>query len=199
MKIQGPAARPISNEVAPQRAAEAAPAAAAAAAPAAAGWAAKKTSAAAPVPQADPTEARTRAAAEKFFKAFEAHDMPTLTSLYRPDAKFKDNMFDLSKGSSILKMWKGAPPFDAFKAEIISVKGNEVHSKWTADYVMFGNKVHNEIDSVIKFDANGKIESQTESWDQKKWMKQALPLIPSWAQGAAYMVMRPLLSASMGG
>jgi hypothetical protein len=30
-------------------------------------------------------------------------------------------------------------------------------------------------------------------------MKQALPFIPSFPQGAAYMVMHPLLSSRMGG
>jgi hypothetical protein len=197
MKIQGPATRPVAPEVShPASAAAPAPTAAA---PAAAGWTAKKAGATAPAAAPVDAEARTRQAAEKFFKAFEAHDTAGLKAAYRPDAKFKDNMFDLSKADSILKMWKGAPPFSAFKAEILSVKGNEVHTKWTADYVMFGNKVHNEIDSVITFDNEGKIKEQNESWDQKKWMKQALPMIPSWAQGVAYAVMRPLLSASMGG
>ncbi len=193
MKIRGPAAaaRPVVPGVSSKPVATPAPAAAA-------GWTAKKV-AAPSTASTSPVEARTRAAAEQYFKAFETRDGAALKALYRPDATFKDNMFELSKGSSILNMWKKAPPFAAFDADILSVKGNEVHTKWTADYEMFGHKVHNEIDSVIKFDSEGKILEQRESWDQKKWMKQALPMIPSWAQGAAYMVMRPLLSASVGG
>ncbi len=195
MKIQGtPAARPTTNDAGPAPAAAEAPAAAAAV-----GWTAKKV--AAPTAAAAPSEVetRTRAAAEKYFEAFGKRDGAALKTLYRPDATFKDDMFTLSKGESITNMWKKAPPFATFKAEIISVKGNEVHAKWKVDYEMFGNKVHNEIDSVIKFDANGKISEQTESWDRAKWMKQALPMVPRWAQGLAYALMRPLLSASVGG
>ncbi|MBS1153387.1 MAG: hypothetical protein H6Q89_5085, partial [Myxococcaceae bacterium] len=50
-----------------------------------------------------------------------------------------------------------------------------------------------------RLDGDGRIVEQREQWDQQKWMSQALPMIPRWAQGVAYRVMRPLLSASMGG
>ena len=62
---------------------------------------------------------RTRS--ERFFAAFQAHDLKGLEAAYHPDAKFKDDMFDLTRRSSILKMWEGAPPFKGFKAEILGV------------------------------------------------------------------------------
>jgi hypothetical protein len=173
------------------------PAASNAASPVNTGWAAKSEGVGATSPAA--TEARTRAAAETFFKAFGGRDLNTLEAAYAPDVKFKDDMFTLTKRSSVMKMWEGAPPFKAFNAEILSVKGNEVTAKWTCDYEMFGNKIHNVIESKLTFDDQGRITSQQENWDEKKWMKQALPFIPSFLQGAAYMVMRPLLSSRMGG
>ncbi|GEM_PF-2596322 len=196
MKIQANPTRPTvaPGAAATRAAAEAAPAAVAANA----GWTAKKVSAAAPTTVTDPG-ARTRAVAENYFKAFEARDTEALKTFYRPDSTFHDDMFTLSKGESIVNMWKKAPPFATFKSEIVSATGDEVKAKWTVDYEMFGNKVHNEIESTMKIDGEGKIRDQQEHWDPKKWMKQALPLIPSWAQGLAYMVMRPLVSASVGG
>ncbi|MBL8951039.1 MAG: nuclear transport factor 2 family protein [Myxococcaceae bacterium] len=156
-------------------------------------------------PAATPTgaatldEATARASVEKFFAAFAAHDLKGLDAAYAPNAKFKDDMFDLEKKSSILKMWKGAPPFESFKSEIISVKGNEVHAKWVVDYEMFGNKIHNEIDSRLTLDDQGRITSQREDWDERRWMSQALPVVPKFLQPVAYFFMRPLLNMQMGG
>ena len=142
---------------------------------------------------------QTRGAAVKFFDAFKAHDLETLKSMYRPDATFKDDMFDLSSRESIMKMWSGAPPFAKFDVQFLETKSGEVKTRWTADYEMFGNKVHNVIDSTMRFDASGRVVSQREHWDEQKWMSQALPAIPKWAQGIAYHFMRPILSWQMGG
>lgn len=161
------------------------------------GWAARPVTASATPSGA--TEARNRALAEQYFEAFGRRDGKALEALYRPDATFKDDMFDLSKRSSILNMWAKAPPFATFTSEIVSAEGNQVKARWVVDYEMFGNKVHNEIESTITFDAQGKISAQHERWDRTKWMSQALPLVPRWAQPVAYFLMRPLLSASMGG
>jgi hypothetical protein len=141
----------------------------------------------------------TRAKAEQFFAAFGKKDLKALEAMYRPDAKFHDDMFDLSSRDSIMKMWGSAPPFETFRAEVKSVTPGEVRAKWVVDYEMFGNKVHNEIESVIRFDAQGRIVEQREDWDESKWMKQALPAVPRWAQGIAYHFMRPILSWKMGG
>lgn len=166
---------------------------------AAQGWVAKSGKAAPTASTASATETRNLAAAEKFFEAFGRHDLPALEGLYRPDAKFKDDMFSLSKRSSIMGMWKGAPPFATFKAEVLEAKGDQVKAKWVCDYVMFGNKVHNEIESTLTFDGSGKVASQTEHWDKTKWMLQALPMVPKFLHGVAYALMGPLLSARLGG
>lgn len=194
MKVAGsPAPRPSVPVESPK-----APVAAAAAAPAPA--AAKPpdqfhgvAAAAAPKP-ADAAGAASRAVVERYFEAFGKRDQATLTQLYAPNATFKDDMFDLKNGASILQMWKSAPPFKTFKSEITEVSGNTVKAKWVVDYEMFGKPVHNEITSVITVGADGRITSQREDWDESKWMSQALPWIPKWAQGAAYMVMRPALN-----
>lgn len=192
MKIQSPA-RPV----APKPAAVATPAAEVEAPAVKAGWAAKSGAVAGPA--AGATQARNRATAERFFEVFGKREGPAIESFYRPDATFHDDMFDLSKRDSIMKMWAKAPPFATFKAEVLSAEGDTVKARWVVDYEMFGNKIHNEIDSTLTFDANGKISAQQEHWDPSKWMSQALPLVPRFAQGLAYMVMRPLLSRSMGG
>ena len=142
---------------------------------------------------------QTKAQAAKFFEAFKTHDMKTLEAMYRPDATFKDDMFDLSSRESILKMWGTAPPFAKFDVQYLETKPGEVKSRWTVDYEMFGNKIHNVVDSTMKFDADGKVSSQREHWDEQKWMSQALPAIPKWTQGIAYHFMRPILSWQMGG
>ncbi len=161
------------------------------------GWVAKSGSAAPTA--ATVTEPRNLAAAEKFFDTFGRGDHAALEQLYRPDAKFKDDMFTLSKRSSIMGMWKAAPPFATFKAEVLEAKGDQVKAKWVCDYVMFGNKVHNEIESTLTFDADGKVASQTEHWDKTKWMSQALPMVPKFLHGVAYALMGPILSSRLGG
>lgn len=166
------------------------------------GWTAKGARPAVQTaPAAGPTETeqRNQAAAEAFFAAFGRGDHATLERHYAPNAHFKDDMFTLTKRSSIMKMWSGAPPFASFKSEILDVKGDQVKARWVVDYTMFGNKIHNEIESTLTFDAQGKIVSQDEHWDRSKWMSQALPFIPRFLQGAAYAVMRPLLTMQMGG
>jgi hypothetical protein len=193
MKIQSN--RPVAAPNAPIETAK--PAAAGASAPVTSGWAAKTEGVGATSTAA--AEARTRAAAEAFFKAFGSKDLKSLEAAYAPDVKFKDDMFTLSKRSSVMKMWEGAPPFKTFDAQILDVKGNEVTARWTVDYEMFGNKIHNVIESKLTFDAQGRVTSQREDWDETKWMKQALPFIPKFLQGAAYAVMRPILSSRMGG
>jgi len=163
------------------------------------GWVAKSGKAAPTAQVASATETRNLAAAEKFFDAFGRHDLPALEQHYRPDAKFKDDMFSLNKRSSIMGMWKGAPPFATFKAEVLEAKGDTVKAKWVCDYVMFGNKVHNEIESTLTFDAEGKVASQTEHWDRTKWMSQALPMVPKFLHGVVYALMGPILSSRLGG
>src|SRR5262245_50415288 len=69
---------------------------------------------------------QTKAQAAKYFDAFKNHDMKALESLYRPDATFKDDMFDLSSRESILKMWSKAPPFAKFDVEYLETKPGEV-------------------------------------------------------------------------
>lgn len=193
MKVQGSRPAVLVGGAAPAGAGEARPAAAVEAV-GAAGWAAKVG---APSPAKD--ETRARAAVGAFFKAFEAHDKQALEAAYAPNVRFHDDMFTLSKRDSVMKMWGGAPPFKKFDAEILEVKGNEVHARWTVDYEMFGNPIHNVIDSKLTLDDQGRIVSQQEHWDPEKWMSQALPVIPKFLQGAAYFVMRPLLSWRMGG
>ena len=193
MKIQPN--RPVVAPNAPIETAK--PAAAGASASVNGGWAAATKGVGATSTAA--TEARNRAAAEAFFKAFGSRDLKTLEGAYAADVKFKDDMFTLSKRSSVMKMWEGAPPFKTFNAEILDAKGNEITARWTVDYEMFGNKIHNVVESKLTFDAQGRITSQREDWDETKWMKQALPFIPKFLQGAAYAVMRPILSSRMGG
>lgn len=160
---------------------------------------ARATQATTPTPAPVLDEATARASVERFFAAFAAHDMKGLEAAYRPDAKFKDDMFNLTRRSSILKMWEGAPPFKSFKSEILGVNGNEVHARWVVDYEMFGNEIHNEIDSRLTLDSQGRIASQREDWDERKWMSQALPAIPRFLQPVAYFFMRPILNMKMGG
>ena len=37
------------------------------------------------------------------------------------------------------------------------------------------------------------------STEDHQWMSQALPVVPKWAQGAVYAVLRPFMSWKMGG
>jgi hypothetical protein len=181
----------------PQATVSSAPNVEAAAGPAAQWWVAKSGKASVIAPS--DAETRNRATAEAFFAAFGRRDLGALEQLYRPDATFKDDMFTLSKRSSIMTMWKGAPPFASFKAEVLEAKGDQVKAKWVVEYEMFGNTVRNEIESTLTFDVEGKVSSQHETWDKKKWMSQALPIVPKFLQGVVYAVLGPILSARMGG
>jgi hypothetical protein len=150
-------------------------------------------------PNGTAIEERNRAAAEGFFKALGSRDLSTLEHAYQPGAAFRDDMFDLTRRSSILKMWAGAPPFTSFSAEVIEARGDQVRARWTCEYVMFGRPVRNEIESTLTFAPDGTIASQHEHWDRTKWMTQALPVIPRFLQGPAYAVMGRLLSWKLGG
>ncbi|MCA2977254.1 MAG: nuclear transport factor 2 family protein [Myxococcaceae bacterium] len=179
------------------------PSAPASAAPATAqaGWRpdARTREAAPTAPPTDGPEARNRAAAERFFEAFGRGDHAAVEALYRPDVTFKDDMFTLSKRDSVMTMWRSAPRFETFHVEVGEARGSQVSARWVVDYEMFGRKVRNEVTSTLTFDAQGRISAQAESWDRTKWMGQALPFVPRWAQPLAYAVMRPLLSWRMGG
>ena len=56
---------------------------------------------------------------------------------------------------------------------MLEAKGDQVKAKWVVGDTMFGNKVRNEIESTLTFDAQGKVSAQAENRDEKKWMSQA--------------------------
>ncbi|MBI4821616.1 MAG: hypothetical protein HY791_35470 [Deltaproteobacteria bacterium] len=55
---------------------------------------------------------------------------------------------------------------------------NQVSLRWDADYVVGGRPIHNEVETTLSVDAEGKIRQQRDDYDWKRWMDQAVPFVP---------------------
>jgi ketosteroid isomerase-like protein len=115
-----------------------------------------------------------------FYDAFTTKKLDTVESLYAPDAKFKDEIFEYQDRAGTMNMWRSIfakGPDLKTSYRILGVEGDTVKAHWVADYTIFGRKVHNEIDTTMKV-KDGKIVEHRDSFPWDKWAKQALPLGP---------------------
>lgn len=113
-----------------------------------------------------------------FYKAFQKKDFAQMQNCYAKQAQFEDPAFGKLNSAQTRAMWhmlckRGLDLVVTY--EILSVKENEVHAKWIADYTFQTYKTHvrNEISSRFKL-KNNKIIDHKDTFNFWKWSRQAL-------------------------
>ena len=113
-----------------------------------------------------------------------------MASAYRDDASFADPVFTLD-GRGAGAMWRMLTERGAdLKVEFSGIEADDVRGKahWEAWYTFAatGKKVHNIIDAEFEF-RDGKISKHVDSFDFKRWSKQALGLAGTLFGGAGFL------------
>ncbi|MBC7450188.1 MAG: nuclear transport factor 2 family protein [Cytophagales bacterium] len=118
---------------------------------------------------------------EHFYHSFKHKDVEGMISCYHNDVEFSDPAFGLLKGDEARNMWRMllernnslTLDYNNVSADATSGKAN-----WTAEYVFSrtNRKVVNEVSAQFEF-KDGKIIRHTDTFDLKKWGKQALGTI----------------------
>ncbi len=114
----------------------------------------------------------------KFYKAFAQKDYHTMAECYHPEAKFKDEAFDLKGSKQIGAMWEMLIERGTdLRIEFSNVQANDStgRASWEAWYTFSstGNKVHNIIDANFTF-KEGKIFTHRDSFNFHRWASQSL-------------------------
>ena len=130
--------------------------------------------------------ARALATLQRFYGAFQQLDGETMQACYAPQATFDDPAFSLRGREEAGGMWrmlcegvraKGREAWHLkFSKLTASADGRSGGAHWDADYLFSatGRTVHNRVDSVFTFDADGLIVTQRDSFDFWRWSRQAL-------------------------
>jgi hypothetical protein len=121
---------------------------------------------------------------ENFYTAFARLDSGAMAACYAPDAQFDDEAFSLRGHQEVTGMWhmlcdltkaKGA---DVWKLTWRGIEADARTGKshWEADYRFSatGRMVHNVIDGVFEFNAQGLITRHRDRFDFSAWSRQAL-------------------------
>jgi ketosteroid isomerase-like protein len=116
---------------------------------------------------------------EKFYRAFQNRDAETIASLYHPDARFTDPVFDL-KGDEIGDMRRMfCTTGDDLQVSFSRTDADDTsgRAQWDARYTFTptGRPVHNVVDASFVFDG-GQIVTHTDTFDLAAWARQALGL-----------------------
>lgn len=116
---------------------------------------------------------------ESFYAAFRRLDAEAMQACYAPDAQFDDEAFSLRGREAIGAMW-------GMLCEVTKAKGLDVwkldyqvgerSAHWEAQYRFSatGRLVHNVIDGMFEFDAQGLITRHRDRFDFWRWSRQAL-------------------------
>jgi ketosteroid isomerase-like protein len=118
----------------------------------------------------------------RFYDAMKAKDTRAMADLYAINALFTDPVFPSLSGYEAGKMWemllKNSQDFDL---EYTVLDANKDHAKvrWIARYTFSktGRRVRNEVVSTFEF-MDGKILTQRDRFNFKKWTRQALGFVP---------------------
>ena len=121
---------------------------------------------------------------EKFYNAFARLDADTMATCYAPDAQFDDEAFSLRGHAEVTGMWRmlcettKAKARSDWKLTYSDIEANDTTGKahWEADYRFSttGRLVHNVIDGVFEFNAQGLITRHRDSFNFWNWARQAL-------------------------
>lgn len=119
----------------------------------------------------------------RFYTAFAALDADTMAACYAPDARFRDEVFELKGRDEVAAMWgmlcaatraKGLDAWSLdFRGIVADERSGRVH--WEAHYRFSatGRLVHNRIDGEFEF-RDGLIVAHRDRFDFWRWSRQAL-------------------------
>jgi ketosteroid isomerase-like protein len=120
----------------------------------------------------------------RFYDAFARLDADTMASCYAPDASFDDEAFSLRGAREVGAMWKmlcagtQAKGAAVWKLGYRDVRADATSGQahWDAHYLFSatGRIVDNAIDSRFTFRSDGLIATQRDSFDFRRWSRQAL-------------------------
>jgi ketosteroid isomerase-like protein len=115
--------------------------------------------------------------AAAFYDALANGRFDEMESLYAPDVKFRDEVFEYADRKGTMGMWRTlfGKTDVRVTSRITGIEGDKVRVHWDAHYKFGTRPVHNEIDSVLTI-RDGKIVDQRDSFSWEKWARQALPL-----------------------
>jgi SnoaL-like domain len=120
----------------------------------------------------------------RLYNAFTALDPDTMATCYAPNVQFEDEAFVLQGQEEVIGMWRmlceavRAKGQDVWKLEFSNVQGSnrKGSAHWEPVYRFSSTRriVHNKIDSVFEFDAQGRITRQRDRFNFWRWSAQAL-------------------------
>lgn len=118
------------------------------------------------------------------YAAFARLDADAMAHCYAEDASFEDEVFSLRGRREVAGMWRmlctatQAKGRDVWRLEasVVSADAHVGRAHWEAFYRFSatGRMVHNRIDAVFGFDAEGLILSHRDRFDFWRWSRQAL-------------------------
>ena len=119
----------------------------------------------------------------RFYTAFAALDDATMAACYAPDARFRDEVFELDGRDEVAAMWgmlcaaTRAKGRDAWSLDFRDIVADERSGRahWEAHYRFSatGRLVHNRIDGGFEF-RDGLIVAHHDRFDFWRWSRQAL-------------------------
>lgn len=126
-----------------------------------------------------------------FYTAFAGLDAEGMAACYAPQARFRDEVFELDGRDEIASMWRmlctavRTKGRDVWSLEFsgIDADAHRGRAHWEAHYRFSatGRLVHNRIESQFEF-RDGLIVAQIDSFDFWAWSRQALGA-PGWLLG----------------
>lgn len=118
---------------------------------------------------------------ESFYRAFDAHDGPTMAACYARDARFSDPVFTDLRGEEPGAMWTmltargGDLSVELLEHDADDTSGT---AHWVATYTFSetGKPVVNDVRSTFRF-VDGRIAEQDDSFDFGVWSRQAFGVL----------------------
>ncbi len=129
---------------------------------------------------------------EQFYSAFAKGDSAAMNDYYHKEIVFQDPAFGVLRGQEVHKMWemlisKGK---DALQITYSDITATDAvgSAKWTAIYQYGKHRrlVTNTVTAVFTF-KDGKILSHHDSFNMRKWAKQALGSTGTLLGGTAFL------------
>jgi hypothetical protein len=115
---------------------------------------------------------------QQFYTAFQNKDYGTMQSLYHPNAKFSDPVFQNLSSEEVKAMWQmllTSPAEVKIVFDSINTKDQSGSCHWEAwyNFSATNRKVHNIIDATFKFQ-DGKIIDHKDQFNFWRWSRMAL-------------------------
>lgn len=151
--------------------------------------------------------ATAQTTSNRYFSALEGKNAEAMIGLYANDARFSDPVVgelrmtgDVSLKNMYRAQFRSAERGGSLQSTVdrsspkISPDGKTVTFSWTARYQVkakpsdaTGRPVENRITTTLHLDADGKIARQTDAFDFKSWIRQAVGGPAAFASGLPFI------------